>query len=85
MTDGLTLLDKRRQTDGNAVFNTFQQFSGAVGTALGSTLMAIAQKGSGSLAESTGLGTFWIFLVLTILMIAAEAILLPHVRGKEKA
>ena len=47
--------------------------------------MAIAQKGSGSLAESTGLGTFWIFLVLTILMIAAEAILLPHVRGKEKA
>lgn len=55
------------------------------GTALGSTLMAIAQKGSGSLAESTGLGTFWIFLVLTILMIAAEAILLPHVRGKEKA
>lgn len=55
------------------------------GTALGSTLMAISQKGSGSLAESTGLGTFWIFLVLTILMIAAEAILLPHVRGKEKA
>ena len=54
------------------------------GTALGSTLMAIAQESSGSVDESTRSGTFWIFLILTILMIAAEAILLPHVRGKEK-
>ena len=53
-------------------------------TALGSTLMAITQKSSGSVDESTKLGTFWIFLILTILMIASEAILLPHVRGKEK-
>ncbi|WP_288720918.1 adhesin [uncultured Ligilactobacillus sp.] len=51
---------------------------------LGSTVMAIAQKSSGSVDESTRLGTFWIFLILKILMIAAEAILLPHVRGKEK-
>ena len=54
------------------------------GPALGSTLMAIAQESSGSVDESTRSGTFWIFLILTILMIAAEAILLPHVRGKEK-
>ena len=54
------------------------------GPALGSTVMAIAQKSSGSVDESTRSGTFWIFLILTILMIAAEAIFLPHVRGKEK-
>lgn len=60
-----------------------RNFDGGV-TVLGSTLMAIAQKSSGSVDESTRLGTFWIFLILTILMIASEAILLPHVRGKEK-
>ena len=82
MTDGLTLLDEKSQTDGNAVFNTVQQFSGAVGTALGSTLMAVAQKGGGSLAETTKTGTFHIFVVLLVLMIVAEAILLPQVKGK---
>ncbi|WP_241481872.1 adhesin [Ligilactobacillus ruminis] len=66
------------------VFDHFaRNFDGGC-PALGSTLMAIAQKSSGSVDESTGLGTFWIFLILTILMIASEAILLPHVRGKEK-
>lgn len=69
------------------VFEHFaRNFDGCV-TALGSTLMAIAQESSGSVDESTRSGTFWIFLILKILMIlmiASEAILLPHVRGKEK-
>ena len=66
------------------VFDHFARNFDGGGTALGSTLMAIAQESSGSVDESTRSGTFWIFLILTILMIAAEAILLPHIRGKEK-
>ena len=66
------------------VFDHFARNFDGGDPVLGSTLMAIAQKSSGSVDESTGLGTFWIFLILTILMIASEAILLPHVRGKEK-
>ena len=66
------------------VFDHFARNFDGGGTVLGSTLMAIAQESSGSVDESTRSGTFWIFLILTILMIAAEAILLPHVRGKEK-
>ena len=66
------------------VFDHFARNFDGGDPVLGSTLMAITQKSSGSVDESTGLGTFWIFLILTILMIASEAILLPHVRGKEK-
>lgn len=69
------------------VFEHFARNFDGCGTALGSTLMAIAQESSGSVDESTRSGTFWIFLILKILMIlmiASEAILLPHVRGKEK-
>lgn len=66
------------------MFDHFARNFDGDGTALGSTLMAIAQESSGSVDESTRLETFWIFLILTILMIASEVILLPHVRGKEK-
>ena len=66
------------------MFDYFARNFDGGGTALGSTLMAIAQESSGSVDESTRLGTFWIFLILTILMIASEVILLPHFRGKEK-
>ncbi|WP_241531841.1 adhesin [Ligilactobacillus ruminis] len=66
------------------VFDHFARNFDGGDPVLGSTLMAITQKSSGSVDESTGLGTFWIFLILKILMIASEAILLPHVRGKEK-
>jgi len=66
------------------VFDYFARNFDGGGTALGSTLMAIAQESSGSVDESTRLRTFWIFLILTILMIASEVILLPHFRGKEK-
>lgn len=66
------------------VFEHFARNFDGCGTALGSTLMAIAQESSGSVDESTRSGTFWICLILTILMITTEAILLPHVRGKEK-
>ncbi|MBD9205037.1 MAG: adhesin [Lactobacillus ruminis] len=66
------------------MFEHFARNFDGCGTALGSTLMAIAQESSGSVDESTRSGTFWIFLILKILMIASEAILLPHVRGKEK-
>ena len=44
MTSGLMALNKKNHAQGNAIFNTLQQFSSAVGTALAGTLIAISQN-----------------------------------------
>lgn len=66
MTSGLITLGKVNHTQGNAIFNTLQQFSGALGTALAGTLIALAQntqKGNG-----TAIGSKWTFIVLLVLI-----------------
>ncbi|WP_236629343.1 MULTISPECIES: MFS transporter [Lactobacillus] len=44
MTSGLLTIGKANHAEGNAIFNTLQQFSGALGTALAGTLIALAHK-----------------------------------------
>lgn len=44
MTSSLITLGKASHAQGNAIFNTLQQFSGALGTALAGTLIALAQN-----------------------------------------
>ena len=44
MTMGLSKIDQHLAADGNAIFNTLQQFSGAVATALVATMIDLAQK-----------------------------------------
>ena len=44
MTSGLITLGKASHAQGNVIFNTLQQFSGALGTALAGTLIALAQN-----------------------------------------
>lgn len=65
MTNGLSALPQELNPDGNAAFNTLQQLSGAVGTAIASTIMAAAQS-KGELAVTTEAGAmygFWAFAV----------------------
>lgn len=71
MTSGLTSLSEENHAQGNAIFNTLQQFSGAVGTALAGTLISISQNNK-SMPESitTALGARWTFIVLIILIIS---------------
>lgn len=71
MTSGLTSLPKKEQAQGNAVYNTLQQFSGALGTALAGTILANSQANKHlTLSQSTTQGGKWIFIVLTTLTIA---------------
>ena len=67
MTHGLSYLPEELNSDGNAVINTMQQLSGAVGTCVVSTIVASAQSSqSAASAMTTGtlIGTQSAFVVL---------------------
>ncbi|MCW1000509.1 MFS transporter, partial [Streptococcus anginosus] len=68
MTSGQAQLHQEQTTDGNAIFNTLQQFAGALGTAVVSLIMALAQAGSTS-AHNTAIGSqhaYGFLLLLTL-------------------
>ncbi|WP_297951139.1 MFS transporter [uncultured Lactobacillus sp.] len=67
MTSGLITLGKASHAQGNAIFNTLQQFSGAVGTALAGTLIALAQNNH--VGNGTAVSSKWTFMILLILII----------------
>ena len=72
MTNGLRSLPNQLNADGNAVFSTFQQLAGAMGTSVASTIVAAAQQQIPSnIAAGTRVGAqnaFILLLVLTVLM-----------------
>lgn len=84
MTSGLTSLTKNKQAQGNAVYNTLQQFSGALGIALAGTLIAASQNNIIlSRATTTARGNKWIFITLIVLSgisLLLEAIFIPKVK-----
>ncbi|WP_334352009.1 MDR family MFS transporter [Companilactobacillus sp. HBUAS56257] len=68
MTDGLKFLSDEEQTDGNALFNTLQQFAGAMGTSIVSAIVALSQNNQSlSIAKSTAIGSQHAFILLIIL------------------
>lgn len=84
MTSGLSTLDKKTTTDGNAVFNTIQQISGAISTSIVAAIVTISQLGSKNLADGTATGSEHGFILLFILLIIA-AIILSRVLKSKKA
>jgi MFS transporter, DHA2 family, lincomycin resistance protein len=56
MTTGLNKLTPELYADGNAIFNTLQQFSGAVATAIVATIINLSQSNAGYL-QGTILGS----------------------------
>lgn len=75
MTSGLSQLNVKQQADGNAVFNTLQQFAGATGTSIVSAVITLVQtQTSGSNAQRTALGSavaVGVLLVLVLLNLVA--------------
>lgn len=70
MTSGLNQLTLAQQADGNALFNTLQQFAGAVGTSLVSALITLVQvQASGSAARKMALGATVAFILLFVFML----------------
>lgn len=76
MTNGIKHLPEKLNSDGNAVCNTLQQLSGAIGTSIVSTIVSAEQtKFPKQLAMSTRIGSrnaFYLLFVLAILAFACS-------------
>lgn len=74
MTNALQQLDDSQNADGNGMFNTVQQFAGAVGTAIVSTVITFSQNANSGLsyAAKTATGARNSFLMLLIFLIIAS-------------
>ncbi|MFD1484043.1 MFS transporter [Lacticaseibacillus baoqingensis] len=68
MTDGLKQLSQAAAADGNAIFNTLQQFAAAVGTSVAAALVAAGQAATKPLAAGTIVGSAHGLLVLVVLL-----------------
>lgn len=85
MTSGQKQVQPEERADANAIFNTLQQFAGAVGTTLASLIMAFSQANTNiSYAAATAEGSRNAFVVLLILSIIQLVILLRVVDGKKE-
>ena len=74
MTTGLNKLTPALYADGNAIFNTLQQFSGAVATAVVATIINLAQNAATDYTLGTVIGSqialffLWALVLLTFLL-----------------
>ena len=74
MTTGLNKLTPALYADGNAIFNTLQQFSGAVATAVVATIINLAQNAATDYTQGTVIGSqialffLWALVLLTFLL-----------------
>lgn len=89
MTSGLSGVPHEFRPDGNAIFNTCLQFGGAAGTALFSTILAVAQAGSGQegtpeFAHATAVGGAWTFATMTVICIFGWCCLATAFRIRSK-
>ena len=82
MTSGLSQLDGEQRTDGNAVFNTLQQISGAIATSIVSAIITISQLSNSNEATGTAVGSLHALILLLVLIVIASLILNAVVKRK---
>ncbi|UQS84406.1 DHA2 family efflux MFS transporter permease subunit [Apilactobacillus apisilvae] len=76
MTSGLSNLNSNDSSDGNAIFNTIQQISGAISTSVISAIVAISQTNPAySKSLGTAIGSEHGFILLIVLLLIASFIL----------
>ena len=85
MTNALRNIAPQFMPDGNAVFNTCLQFGGAAGTALFSTILSVAQAGSGeegsdAFRHATAVGGSWTFATMIVIVSIAICCLIAAFR-----
>lgn len=84
MTNGQKQVISDKRADANAIFNTLQQFAGAVGTTVASLVVALSQSNTSiSYAEATARGSRNAFIILLVLAVIELIILFRVVDGKE--
>ncbi|MBL1224069.1 MFS transporter [Enterococcus sp. BWR-S5] len=75
MTVGLSATSSDKQSDGNAIFSTLQQFIGAVSTAFAALIMNLSQKSASDLAKGTSAGAKLTLLCLFGLLLLSFVVL----------
>ncbi|MGX7174267.1 MFS transporter [Enterococcus ratti] len=82
MTTGMNALADKYQGDGNAVFNTLQQFSGAVATSLVAIIINLVQEHMNAnyqtatiLGSKSALGVLLFFLLISFLLFIRSSLL----------
>lgn len=82
MTTGMNQLREKEYGDGNTIFNTLQQFSGAVATAIVATIINVAQEKNG-LVSGTVLGSQIALIVLLVLLVLILLACIGHFSAKK--
>jgi DHA2 family lincomycin resistance protein-like MFS transporter len=85
ITNGLSYLPSGSKTDGNAVFQTFQQLGGALGTAVATSIMNTAQAADANVVTGTVAGTQSAVIVLLVLSAIAFVCMLGVFMGRHAA
>lgn len=80
MTTGMNLLTEEEYGDGNTLFNTLQQFSGAVATAIVATIINLAQQSQPDFIAATTTGSQLSLLFLLVLLLSVFVACLIHFR-----
>lgn len=68
MTNGLKGLDAQQNSDGNALFNTIQQFAAALGTSIAAAIVATGQTHASHQENGTAVGSWYALILLAILI-----------------
>ena len=84
MTHGLKQIPENLYTDGNALFNTFQQLFAAIGTSITTSLINQAQNATGETVVGTINGAANAYHMLLVLAIMNVIILLVVVRSSRR-
>ncbi|MBO0481852.1 MFS transporter [Candidatus Enterococcus courvalinii] len=85
MTTGMNALSEEFQGDGNALFNTLQQFSGAIATSLVAIIINLVQDHSTLHYEAaTTLGSKAALGVLLVLLLISFAQFMPYYLNKKQ-
>ncbi|MTV83093.1 MFS transporter [Secundilactobacillus folii] len=69
MTNGLKTIDPVANSDGNAIFNTTQQFMAALGTSMSAAIVAASQTKISNQSTATAVGSTHAFFVLLLFLI----------------
>ncbi len=85
MTNGLHRLSQEQQADGNAIFNTVQQFAAAIGSSLGATIVAAGQAAVADRRLGTINGSQHALILLLIIVALEVLLVLAALRRSQKS
>ena len=84
MTNGLHRLSQEQQADGNAIFNTVQQFAAAIGSSLAATIVAAGQAAVADRRLGTINGSQHALILLLVIGTLEVLLILAALRRSRK-